>query len=455
MKKIIIILTFLLMSGEIYSQAQRGEFRAVRFDTNRDTIISYRSSGDWWFGIRGGPSALNYFGELNLLRYPGEPDNPFNQVVQYNSGQGFGLYFGLFGEWLPVDEYWGANVGVNFYDRRAFDSEIRPLADSLKTSYELTAGNILMQINTSAKYNLPIPGLYAILGMDFDLMVSDRVKQRKKFVNTGAILQDQIVPLTRFQLGLGFHIGVGYDVFDLDIVDWGRANMTPYVNFHLAQSAIADNASSWKLFSVKLGLAIKIGKDRIKYDTLKYNPEQIFMPQFIATVQHPIGVNYIPFVPIEPLPSATLDLVHNPILLGELNPIELKETERPKVSDLIQPETNVIIGKPSQHSFPTSSSTSLSSDVRKYLDAVASFLLTNPNAEVRIVGHSDNQGTLSENTERSRARANNARQYLISRGVQAGRVLSTFSGALFPIAPNDTEAGRRQNRRIEIVISTK
>jgi OmpA-OmpF porin, OOP family len=113
------------------------------------------------------------------------------------------------------------------------------------------------------------------------------------------------------------------------------------------------------------------------------------------------------------------------------------------------------VGQANQFRFPTSASTGLSNDVREYLDAVANYLLANPNAEVRIVGHSDNQGTLSENTERSRARANNARQYLIARGVPGGKVLSTASGSLSPVAPNDTEAGRRQNRRIEIVISSK
>jgi len=456
MKQIILILLFITFSQSA-AQMPLGEFRTVRFDSNRDTIISNRQYGDWWYGIKGGASGSMYFGELNLLQFPTEINNPFNSLIKYNSGSGFGYFFGLVGEWLPTQKYWGALLGINFFDRRVFDTQAIPLNDSLNTRFEVDGKTTLLNINASARYNFGIPGLHAIAGLDFDILIDDKLRQRKKFINTGDILQDQIVPIKEATTGFGMHIGVGYDVFDGDIIDWGRIMLTPFISLHVTTTSIGDNNTKWNTYYAKAGLSLKFGKDRIVRDTLKYDPLYVPPPQYIASVRDNRGIGFSQYIPAEQLPAATLALVDNPVLLGELRPAELKETERPRVVDLTTLENPVAIelGQTKPFSFPTSASTNLNAETRQYLDAVANFLLANPNTEVRIVGHSDNQGTLSENTERSRARANNARQYLIARGVPPGRVLATFSGALFPIASNETEAGRRQNRRIEIVISPR
>ncbi|MBE2189848.1 MAG: OmpA family protein [Desulfobulbaceae bacterium] len=452
---IIILILIVLFNIDASGQAPKGEFKTMHIDKNRDTIALNRSYGDWWFGARGGPSALLYFGDLNLFQFPGEIENPFNSILNYSSGSGLGYFIGLTAEWIPVNEVWGAGFGVNFLDKRTFTSETRPIQDSLDTKYEVVGANSFVNLNLYGRYNFPLPGLHGLIGFDLDLMVGDDFKQRKKFINTGDISQDQTVAINNLKAGIGFHIGIGYDIFSADIINWGRLMMTPFVSLHIASSSIGDNDSKWNVVYGKAGLAIKLGKDKILYDTLKYDPLFEPPPAYFASVQDSRGIEFAKYIPAEALPSATIDLVRNPVLLGELRPSELKETERPKVTTPETPLINVTVGQANQFRFPTSTSTGLSKDVKEYLDAVANYLLANPNAEVRIVGHSDNQGSLSENTERSRARANNARQYLIARGVPGGKVLSTFSGSLSPVAPNNTEAGRRQNRRIEIVISSK
>ncbi len=456
MKKIIFIILFFNFSY-LFTQMPLGEFRTVRFDNNRDTIISNRQYGDWWYGIKGGASGSMYFGELNLLQFPTEIDNPFNSLINYKSGSGYGYFFGLIGEWLPTQKHWGASLGINFFDRRVFNTQAIPLNDSLNTRFEVDGKTTLLNLHASVRYNFGITGLHAIAGVDFDILTNDKLRQRKQFINTGDILQDQIVPIKEASTGIGLHVGLGYDVFDGDIIDWGRIMLTPFISLHITTTSIGDNSTKWNTYYAKAGLSLKFGKDRIKRDTLKYNPLYTPPPQYIASVRDNRGIGFAQYIPAEQLPAATLALVENPILLGELRPAELKETERPRIVDLTTTEAPVAIeiGQSKPFNFPTSASTNLSAETRQYLDAVANYLLANPNTEVRIVGHSDNQGTLSENTERSRARANNARQFLIARGVAPGRVLATFSGALFPVASNETEAGRRQNRRIEIVISPK
>ncbi len=72
--------------------------------------------------------------------------------------------------------------------------------------------------------------------------------------------------------------------------------------------------------------------------------------------------------------------------------------------------------------------------------------------EVLVVGHTDSVGSDAYNQGLSERRAASARSYLIGAGLEAGRVRAVGMGETEPIASNDTDAGRQQNRRVEVAI---
>lgn len=84
-------------------------------------------------------------------------------------------------------------------------------------------------------------------------------------------------------------------------------------------------------------------------------------------------------------------------------------------------------------------------------------LLTDfPNLKIEVSGHTDNKGSLKTNTVLSENRANAVADYLIANGIDKARL--TYKGYAYfqPIATNDTDEGRQQNRRVEFkVISNK
>ncbi len=86
------------------------------------------------------------------------------------------------------------------------------------------------------------------------------------------------------------------------------------------------------------------------------------------------------------------------------------------------------------------------------LDRVAEILTKQPKLKIEISGHTDNQGSLRFNTELSEARAKTVVDYLIGKGISATRL--EYKGYAYekPIAPNNTEEGRSQNRRVEFKI---
>jgi outer membrane protein OmpA-like peptidoglycan-associated protein/Tol biopolymer transport system component len=86
------------------------------------------------------------------------------------------------------------------------------------------------------------------------------------------------------------------------------------------------------------------------------------------------------------------------------------------------------------------------------LDMVVDFMKENPNVEILLSGHTDNQGRHDLNMKLSRERVNVVKEYLTSKGISANRVTSKGFGGTKPIADNDVEETRALNRRVEFTI---
>lgn len=72
--------------------------------------------------------------------------------------------------------------------------------------------------------------------------------------------------------------------------------------------------------------------------------------------------------------------------------------------------------------------------------------------KILIVGHTDSKGSADYNRQLSERRAESASEYLVQQGLDSGRLLTSGKGESEPVATNETEAGRQQNRRVEVAI---
>ena len=93
-------------------------------------------------------------------------------------------------------------------------------------------------------------------------------------------------------------------------------------------------------------------------------------------------------------------------------------------------------------------------DVNKeLLDRAAKIIKEVPNMKLTIIGHTDSQASDSYNVELSRDRAEAVKEYLVSQGVDASKLMTKGMGESEPIADNSTEQGRFRNRRIEFIVN--
>ena len=89
------------------------------------------------------------------------------------------------------------------------------------------------------------------------------------------------------------------------------------------------------------------------------------------------------------------------------------------------------------------------------LEILKQFLTNKPNVVIMVEGHTDDRGSNRINDILSLRRAESVKQYLVERGIKANRIKTVGYGKRKPIATNNTDFGRRLNRRTEIVIVAK
>ncbi len=98
-------------------------------------------------------------------------------------------------------------------------------------------------------------------------------------------------------------------------------------------------------------------------------------------------------------------------------------------------------------------SSNLTEAAKANLNKLAQVLADNPDTNINVYGHTDSKGADSYNLSLSERRANAVKSYLAMKGVTNARMIASGVGEADPIATNDTDAGRAQNRRVEFAIT--
>ena len=101
----------------------------------------------------------------------------------------------------------------------------------------------------------------------------------------------------------------------------------------------------------------------------------------------------------------------------------------------------------------TSGMADLKAGAASNLDRLVTFLNQNPDRTVEIEGHTDNVGGDDYNQGLSQRRADSVRSFLLQQGIGPERIVASGKGEQRPVADNESEGGRQQNRRVEVIIA--
>jgi len=88
---------------------------------------------------------------------------------------------------------------------------------------------------------------------------------------------------------------------------------------------------------------------------------------------------------------------------------------------------------------------------KKMVDEAIAAMKSKPEMKVSVEGHTDSIGSDAYNQKLSERRAHAVRDYMVTSGIDAARISVKGFGKTKPVADNKTEAGRAENRRVEII----
>ena len=102
-----------------------------------------------------------------------------------------------------------------------------------------------------------------------------------------------------------------------------------------------------------------------------------------------------------------------------------------------------------------SNSADLSPEGKKLLDELVPFIQKAADFPILIGGHTDSRGDANKNLELSKQRAEAVKKYLVSKNIPESQLTADGYGSQQPIADNQTEEGRKKNRRIAFIVKKK
>jgi outer membrane protein OmpA-like peptidoglycan-associated protein len=475
LKYYLFIFIFSLSISNSFAQADMGELFDITTLESNDTIQTRRTYGTWWFGLTAGGNFQKYYGNIFMPEDPNRlTDTLRNPEHALLGGIGGGFQdYGFFAEYQPAGGNWGVSLRSYYSNKRTIS------ASSEKIEVENAGGftkTILIQttdpqnksfvdyytFSPSFRLNL-YKGFYFLFGADIDILKSSFIQHVAFTNNPDPIIETRIFDLKPVATRYGAHFGMGYDLFVLDYNKGNRVLLSPFFTVGTGTAMFNKNADgisnpNLSSFSLKFGLSVKFSSDKEKNDTLFYNPNAKEVLSTLASAQIDRGVDYQGFTRQELTEAPNISYVAIPEIVEQVKeePVfaneQAKEDKVVKTEEKIKVLTSEEVVKLKTILYFSDTQIQLNQNMKDYLASVAVYLKEHPKATVVIDTHTDNRGLPAENKKKSDDRASAALKYLLSKTISKARIFAKGLGDIKPVGDNNTDEGRRKNRRIEITV---
>ncbi len=232
-----------------------------------------------------------------------------------------------------------------------------------------------------------------------------------------------------------------YDIYSFDLYEEARPAPVTYVK------AKVIDAETKQPLSADLDIT-DLGGQRSYYQE-KIDDQGIFLIPLPAGKQYALNIEKEGYlIHSENFALENIKTVVDPFLmiieLQKIPPVVASTATTPASS--AEPITKPIVLK---NVFFETGSAALKPMSIVELDKLYEFLSKDVNLRIQLNGHTDNVGSDSDNMVLSDARANAVKEYLQDKGIDSNRLRAKGFGETVPVATNDTDEGRRQNRRTE------
>lgn len=341
----------------------------------------------------------------------------------------FGLYWQQVDRWQNKVAYWG----ISFYDFNRPEESFLGGEDKLNTTFVMMGG---LQVYKKGNLSILPEFLYTRNSSNNVINMGARwgyeIRPVPNQVTAKIDILTKYVVGRSMILGLQLHrdnysIGVSYDI--------------PAAKQNVGnQGAFEVGLRLKKLVSTRERNRKKAEQAKVKKESTKKEPVKEAIAKIDTTQTTPVDSKV-----------ETVEKENNVISMkDELKMKQDSVLAEVKVGEVLHEP--LVLKKVNLHINFDFNSTDLDEDSRKYLDDLAVALKENEFLKVELIGHTDTIGSERFNKILSQARAEELKNYLLTKGISPQRIAAKGMGESQPIAENETEEGRTKNRRVELTV---
>lgn len=481
MKRILFFLFLSLFTSTIYSQTVKNDIikrNPLELDNNNTWAVGGGFSNFIMHGdLRSiGTGNLGNFWNLGAYAYVDKMFNPLLGIefkVNYSKISGGAQYFSDVYDILYLDQ---TQITNNlFFKGTAYGAELNVIV-SFSNLYIANADKWHITGYFGAGYHQYDSALYEKLPNGSNKLLVDFGKNpTRNSVNQASSIY------VSGQLGIKYRINKRVDL---------EVRPSWYFNYEDHLDATISNKQDWETFFVThVGIVVKLGKKKIftiwgddkkikekKFEVIDTDKDGV-IDELDADPNTPIGVLvYGNGTPVDSDQDGVPDYIDKcPFEKGRADndgcPFigdkdrdgipdrddkcpDVKGLERfegcPDANSLRVTELVTVMSYSKNIYFNTDSNSIRSGFYYTMLDDVAEIMLKNKDVTFSVSGYTDDVGSEEYNLKLSERRANEARNYLIERGVETDRVSAKGYGKIDPTYSNETAQGKQLNRRVEI-----
>jgi outer membrane protein OmpA-like peptidoglycan-associated protein len=411
---------------------------------NGDTLVRRATAGTWRFG---GYAAGGVGAEIGFIAAPLFAGLPEERILRLQGYDIMNWQFGAVAEWNPPQSLWGAMLRLS-YDGRAGIFAGATGGNPFKYA-TMSAAAILahLVVAPSLRYAFPIANqrnIHVYAGGNAEILLASRIQPMLSFggFRSPGTIDASAPPLgfTPPPVRFGFHLGVGFDVpiiHPRSKMEGGKMEerkmeevgesyvqvqsqtqsrlqgiLTPFV-----QVDYVIVTPEWNQATVRCGVAFKLALPEIEERTLP------------ARSPFPLAAD----APLFPTKPAAAD-------------VAASGSDKSQPILILPNEARTFLYAGQADVTPTP-------EMLKYLDAVVAYMKVRKQAVVRIAGHTEAVGSAADKRRIAEERASKALQYLVSKGIEQKRITAAGNADREPLGDNRSEAGRKQNRRLEVLVT--
>ncbi len=342
-----------------------------------------------------------------------------------------GIYWQQVNRKDQINAYWG----ISLFDINKPNDAFLKKENQLSSTFVLSGGFKAYQISELSIFP---ELLYSASSGDQVLNIGTRWQyELKKMPNQAGA---QVELLTKYVVGRSGIVGIQFH----------KANLSLGISYDFPLFVTNPSNLGALEFGVELKklTATRSSKKRTTKKTIK-KPTTGTVIKKVPVKNQPIQKIIIDSTKITPLQSISLvDTIDAPIEIIKFDTARTQlEAEAGKITH--QP---LIVEKITLHFQFEFNSVDLDDETEKFLDQLSETLEEDKELKAKIVGHTDNVGSEKFNQKLSLKRAESVRDFLLKNGITKERINADGKGMSAPLVENETEEGRRKNRRVEIVL---